>query len=47
MDSPPAQGSPQNAPVQKYKTTNVWQALEKLIKNKNGQNQNKMIDSDT
>lgn len=32
-----------NMPVQKYKSIDVWQALEKLIKNKNGQNQDKML----
>lgn len=47
LDGPqPAQSPSQGVPVQKYKTTNVWQALEKIIKNKNGQSQEKMINSE-
>lgn len=39
----PQQNQSSNVPVQKSKPINVWQALEKLVKNKNGQNQSKMI----
>jgi hypothetical protein len=43
-----AEGDPsQNAPVniQKSKPLSVWDALEKVVKNKNGQSPNKMVKS--
>jgi hypothetical protein len=43
MGAQPQQNQSSSVPVQKSKSINVWQALEKLVKNKNGQNQNKMI----
>lgn len=40
------QGSPQGkATVQKVKTLSVWDALEKSLGNKNGQNKNNMVKS--
>lgn len=43
MGAQPQQNQSSSVPVQKSKPINVWQALEKLVKNKNGQNQSKMI----
>jgi len=43
MGAQPQQNQSSSVTVQKSKPINVWQALEKLVKNKNGQNQSKMI----
>lgn len=43
MGMQPQQNQSSSVSVQKSKPINVWQALEKLVKNKNGQNQSKMI----
>lgn len=50
LGSPPMGGDPSKPQgqinVQKSKPLSVWQALEKIIQSKNGQSQNKMLNSD-